>query len=292
MLAGKLDLTTVTYPLGLTPKFDGIRSFIKGSSALTRSLKHVPNRYIRNLLSKPEFEGFDGELMGSNILGGQAFIEATKAIMTHDGEPDFKFYVFDLVIPGLPWVERKEILYDLIEECQEAGATFLEPVRHVICKNQEELNFWYREFLKMQYEGAIINKLDAPYKYGRSTTKEGYLLKYKPYEDSEAEIIGFEELMHNENPAKVNELGRTARSSSKKNKVGLDSLGTLICRDLYSGEEVRIGTGIGLTTELRKLIWLNKDFYLGQIIRYYFSPPTKTKPRQAIMQGFRDKTDL
>ena len=42
---------------------------------------------------------------------------------------------------------------------------------------------------------------NAPYKQGRSTVREGYLLKVKTFLDDEATVVRFEERMHNGNEA-------------------------------------------------------------------------------------------
>ena len=51
----------------------------------------------------------------------------------------------------------------------------------------------------MGFEGAMVRSLDGRYKNGRSTLREGLLLKVKPWKDSEAEILEVYEMMRNEN---------------------------------------------------------------------------------------------
>lgn len=272
---------------------DGIRSIVLNSGPATRTLKPIPNKYVRAMLNDIRLLDMDGELMGSQITGKEAFSKAGTAIMTHEGNPDFSFHVFDVVTfdDKIPWLERYSALGEKYERLK-SEMPFLHLVPHFICNNEEELDAGYDKFLDMGYEGLMWRKVDGPYKMGRSTTNEGILLKYKPYEDSEAEIMGFEEMMHNANPAVRNLLGRTERSSLRENLVGLGTLGTLICRDLVSEEVIRIGTGVGLTRELRQHIWNNKRRFLSKIIRYSFSPSTKDLPRQAVMQGFRHEDDI
>jgi hypothetical protein len=57
--------------------------------------------------------------------------------------------------------------------------------------------------------------------------------------------------------------------------------------------EFRIGTGVGLTAELRQEIWGNQSSYLGRVVRYrYQAQGTKDAPRIPSFQGFRDVRDL
>ena len=78
-----------------------------------------------------------------------------------------------------------------------------------------------------QYREKVMNGLspDGPYKCGRSTVREGYLLKLKRFADGEAVILGCCEQMHNANAAQQDAFGRTKRSSHKDNKIGKATLG-------------------------------------------------------------------
>jgi len=291
LLAGKATRENTKCPVAVSPKIDGIRCCIPEGIPLTRSLKQVPNHHVREVLSNPLFKGMDGELIGSAATGSEAFVKTTSAIMSHEGTPNFSYLVFDLIkYDSTPWLDRN---YELCEWFDKHGSKFpfLLKVPIFICSSWDEIVACDEAFREEKWEGTMIRKLDSPYKFGRSTDAEGYLMKLKPYQDSEGRIVGFEELMINNNPALVNELGRTFRSSSARNKVGANTLGTLILEDLYTGLPIRIGTGQGLTKELRKHIWENKSSYLGKIVQYYFMPPTDLLPRHPVMLRFRDERD-
>lgn len=138
---------------------------------------------------------------------------------------------------------------------------------------------------------VMLRHPDGPYKHGRSTAKEGWLLKVKRFEDSEARIIGFSELMHNANEAKRNELGHLERSSKKAGKQGAQVLGSFIVKDLKTGVEFDIGTGF--TASQRQELWNVGDNLLGRIIKYKSQPTgVKDKPRFPVFLGFRDNRDL
>ena len=55
--------------------------------------------------------------------------------------------------------------------------------------NNEELIDYEQGAVEDGYEGVMLRDPSAPYKYGRSTVRKGYLLKLKRFEDSEAEVI-------------------------------------------------------------------------------------------------------
>src|ERR1019366_8796365 len=119
----------------------------------------------------------------------------------------------------------------------------------------------------------MVRSLEGPYKMGRSTEREGYLLKIKRFEDGEAEVIGFEERMHNGNESTTNALGRTERSSHQENLIGRGDLGALIVvgvNGTYKGVEFKIGTGFNDAE--RGVIWQYRAAHIGRITKYKYFP--------------------
>jgi DNA ligase-1 len=140
------------------------------------------------------------------------------------------------------------------------------------------------------YEGAMLRAPHGIYKFGRSTLKEGHLIKLKPFEDDEAEVIGFEEQCRNDNEATTNELGRTRRSSHKENRVPRGTLGALVLRHSTFGD---FNLGTGFDSALRQEIWHNRTKYLGKLVKFrYQAIGMKDKPRIPSFLGFRHPADL
>ena len=94
MLAGKCEqMTNLQFPVLATPKLDGIRCLKIGGRALTRSFKPISNRFTREWIEANLPDGLDGELMVAHA----SFNETAGHIGRHDGEPDFRFHIFDFV---------------------------------------------------------------------------------------------------------------------------------------------------------------------------------------------------
>jgi DNA ligase-1 len=149
----------------------------------------------------------------------------------------------------------------------------------------------YQDFLNEGFEGAIIRSKYGIYKCGRSTLKQGILLKFKRSKDSEAIIVGFIEKEHNLNTAKKDAFGNIKRSSHKAGKVAANTLGALVVKDVNTGIEFNVGTGFN--DKLRALIWKNRKKYKGEIIKYeYQEEGSKDKPRFPCFLGFRCEDDL
>ena len=133
----------------------------------------------------------------------------------------------------------------------------------------------------------------GPYKFGRSTTNEGWLLKLKQFHDSEAVIDDAEELMHNANEKTLTRNGKAVRNTRKEGKVGRGVLGSLLVRDIHTGVSFNVGSGFDDAE--RRTLWgdhANGDL-VGRVIKYqYFPTGSKEKPRFPTFLGFRDPSDI
>ena len=127
------------------------------------------------------------------------------------------------------------------------------------------------------------------YKFGRSTSKEQLSIKFKFFEDSEFEVVGFEELHKNTNEQVINELGYTKRSTHKKNQIPMNTLGSLV---LKFGD-VTFNVGSGFTDVQRAEIWANRDNYIGKLaVVRYMDVGAKLVPRLPIFKGWRNIDDI
>lgn len=279
MLACAANLKALKFPVLASPKLDGVRALVRDGVVLSRSLKPIPNRHVQLMFGRPELEGLDGELILGDPTHPEAYRRTVSAIMSIEGDPDVDFHVFD----------RWDRDYPYNEVTLSYGLTI--PVCSTPIHNMEELEEYEVALLDKGYEGVMLRDPQSPYKFGRSTAKEGYLLKLKRFADSEAEIIGFEELLHNHNEATLNETGHHERSTKQDGLLPADTLGALIVRDIHSGVEFKIGTGF--TAAERKKFWDLRAPLRGALVKYgYFPTGSKVKPRFPSFQGFRHHIDL
>lgn len=285
MLAGKVGLE-IPLPMLASPKLDGVRCLVIDGVACGRSLKPIPNKYVQKLLGKKSLSGLDGELIVGPSTAKDVFQKTTSGVMSEDGTPKFTFWAFDCFTHQGGFDAR---LWSVAKMADVNDHVKMVP--HLYVSNNSELLKLEADYLSSGYEGLMLRALDGPYKFGRSTTKEAYLLKLKRFEDSEARIIGVSELMQNTNEAKRNELGYLERSSHKSHKVGKQCLGAITVVDLKTGIEFDIGTGFN---QLQRLwMWSKADSILGRVIKYKSQPTgVKDKPRFPVFLGFRDEIDL
>lgn len=279
-LAVNADFAKIAYPVYASPKLDGIRCSIVGGKALSRTLKAIPNVHTYNTLSQSAFEGLDGELIVGSPTSKTVYTETVSAVMRHSGQPEVTYYVFDQHDMPARYSDRLAHLEQL-----DLPVNFV-VLEQALLDNEDDLLRYEASRVEQGYEGVILRSPAAPYKYGRSTVNEGYLLKVKRFEDSEAVIIGFQEEMFNGNEAQTNELGRTKRSTSVAGLSGKNTLGAFLVRDVVTGVEFAIGTG--LTALQRGVFWQRQDNYLNTIIKYKFFPVgVKDRPRHPVYLGPR-----
>ena len=281
MLASPFDEALLKFPVLASPKLDGVRAIVRDGVVLSRALKPIPNKWVQQRFS--HLEHFDGELIVGASNHPDVLRTTTSGVMRVEGEPDVSFHVFDHVENH---ARLYTVRYDLLEEDTEINV-FVVPQHELM--NTFELNAFEHEVLAEGYEGVMLRHPDAPYKFGRSTAREGYLLKVKRFHDAEFEIVGFEEEMFNANEATTSELGRTKRSSHKANKIPKGRLGALVLK--YGDTTVNCGTGFNDAE--RERIWTERERYLGQFAKIkYFAHGIKDVPKLPSFLGIRDVRDM
>lgn len=281
------DISVVKFPILVSPKLDGIRAIWWEGQFYSRKMKFIPNQAVTIAMQELEdhmgnhtiLNGLDGELIYGDPRDKLCFNHTTSAVMTRNAPATgLSFHAFDRihVFEGFHarWNSIPIIAKSMVEK-----------VPHAMVNSMAQLQEFEEMAVAEGYEGVILRNPKGGYKQGRSTLTEQGLLKLKRFEDSEAEVIGFEELMHNDNEAKLDERGYSKRSSHKANKVPMNTLGSLLVS--WKGKEFNIGSGF--TEILRAVIWANKDHYLGKKAKFKYLPiGVLDVPRHPVFLGWRE----
>ncbi len=302
MLAGKAErLEDLKFPLAVSPKLDGFRALVIDGVVMTRNLKPVKNIWVQKKFG--HLEGVDGELIIGDPTAPDAFRKTSSGVTRKDGYFDVTFHIFDNFKASGGWEDRFDKILHL------DGQEGVSVVPHMVVSSQQEIITFEETCLEAGYEGAMLRSLDGLYKHGRSTEREGWLLKLKRFFDSEAVVLGMVEKMHNGNELQEDELGRAKRTSHIENLIPLGTMGALIVRDIGTGVEFNIGTGF---TDSERDVWWNfysPSTYCSKIlshggierrllkpvdiVKYKFFPSgSKDKPRFPTYIGVRDRDDL
>lgn len=269
MLAATAEsIEDIRYPVAVTPKLDGIRALTTPSGLLTRSFKSVPNACIRELCASLP-HGLDGELMALTAEGYAGFNVTQSAVMSRDGEPLFVYVVFDR-FGEEPYWERAHSLSAL------QLPAWCIPLLPLAVNSREELEAVEAVWLEEGYEGVVCRDATAPYMCRRSTLREHYMVKYKRFVDSEAVVVRILEGESNLNEQTPDAFGYMKRPGGASGRVPRGTMGSLLCRDVHTGEGVRIA---GFTDAMRAAVWADQPAYLGRTLRYRYQRAEGYSPR-------------
>jgi DNA ligase-1 len=222
-----------------------------------------------------------------------------SAVMTEDVPAyDFYYCIFDRVLPGkdnAPYSNRLDWV-DSMFRTVPLNVKHTRPAIREIVRSGSEIIDLEEGLIKKGYEGLVLRSLEAPYKQGKSTMREGYGFKLKRTEDAEARVKKAIELEHNMNPADVNELGLTKRSSHQHNKIGSGLLGSFLVEGIngrYKGKEFYVSCG-SMTHENKRKHWvrycLKPHSYVDSIITYTYAKHrgTSDAPAEPRFKCFRE----
>jgi len=307
MLAGSItDRNDIQFPVYASEKLDGIRAIVKdGKVCSRREWKVLPNKFVQEAFGRPEYEGFDGELCLTKFE--KNIFSETQSIVTSDEKPlgDVKFFVFDIFGDDRPYIKR---YLDL--DFRQARGKFPENVKlvdHVWCDNLDELEAFEQTIInKPGYEGFMINDPQASYLFGRAKGKTHAdkrgprsieLMKVKPFNDAEAVIVGFKQLISNKGEIRQDGFGNNYRHVDLERREEAlfpqEMVGAFYAVFHNGTEEIKFKIGSGLTKELREHAWKNQDEFLGKIVKFRYNDLAgQGRPRNPRFIALRDIIDV
>jgi DNA ligase-1 len=293
-LSQKSYVKSLRFPFLASPKWDGIRCELTPfDGPVCRSLDPVPNNFIRGILSSYDcIRGAEGELVVGDATASNVYNVTESAVMTRDGQPDFKLYLFDDFESGLYGAEKR---LDILMEKVFLKNQWLRRI-HVVSRslvyNLDEMLEYETALLSEGFEGVCFRHVNALYKHGRSTLRSGELLRLIREATAEGTIIDFNERMTNQNEATINALGYTERSSHKANKVGAGELGAFWVSAAQWAQPFKVAPG-NMSQPMRKHIWDNRKAYKNKVLVFKYKPHgEKNVPRQPRFKGWRSAVDM
>lgn len=263
-LALDVELEDVKFPCMMQEKYNGVRFEKLNGMALTRTLKPIPNDYIRQAICDAPWDNVEGEILIRYVT---TVNEVTSAVMSQRGTPDFYLKAFDIVDkPTWCYNERYSHLLDRI-----SNQPNITPVEYHNCNSLLGLQSFAHQVQQAGGEGIII-RYNLPYKNGRSTKGHPGLLRHVLHAQATATIISCEELMSNENEQFTDELGRTKRSKHQANMVPMNTLGAFLVKcDLFP-KPFRVGTGFDAVQ--RQTYWENQAMLINEDLIFEYKPST------------------
>nr|WP_240722037.1 DNA ligase [Pseudoalteromonas phenolica] len=228
----------------VSEKYDGVRAIWDGMQLITRrgNLIYAPPWFTEKLPNTY----LDGELW---VDYGQFEFVSGLARQPNGNDEDWlkvKYMIFDMPKVSGVFAERYKKYMHLVSVLKQPH---IQAVQQQSFASRAQLDDYFDKVVARGGEGIMLHLATATHLAGRSPQ----LLKYKPYSDAEAVVIGYSE-------GKGKYQGKT---------------GALIVRNLDDGIEFRVGSG--LTDALRA-----KPPKIGTVITYRYQDKTKyNKPRFA-----------
>jgi DNA ligase-1 len=186
LLAHKFEDHEDLDPTGwwMSEKLDGVRAYWDGQEFVSRqgNIYNAPAWFKAALPKVP----LDGELW----MGRQMFQDTISVVKRDDWGPrakDVMFVVFDAPASNLPFEDRVAYLEKLLAADQ-VHETHVKIHPHTLVASLEHVTAELKRLVALGAEGVMIRKPKSLYEAKRSHT----LLKVKPFQDAEAELIGYE----------------------------------------------------------------------------------------------------
>jgi len=286
----------------MSPKLDGIRCiFIDGQMCsrhpeeVTKDrpvvkpgqLKLIPNVTLQERFNN--LKGFtkdtglvlDGELYGP----GMSFQDITHFVMSHNCSVpgDLEFWCFDVFSPQQPEL-RASSRFEL--SCKLQGMSGLKLVPQTVVNRPDQIKRYYAKFREQGYEGAILKRIDSPYKFGRVTVKSGMGYKIKPYLTFDARVIGIVQATQAKEGGRTKDaFGKSCTSKKKGDRVPINKA----CAFLVDHAGVPTKVTLAMKDPEKKYIWNHSDEFIGRMIEFKgMLVGAKNKVRHPVFVRFRD----
>ena len=249
------NIADLPYPMYASYKLDGIRCMMVDGEARSRTGKLIPNKHVQECLAG--MHGLDGELM----MKGN-FDAVQSGIMSAEGKPHFVYRVFDTFHDmDAPYKDRIP---------GRVNNKYVELVEQFYIDNATDMQLLLDTALEKGYEGLIVRSPDGHYKQGRSTMKQGIMLKLKVFHDDEGLIVDSKPLVR-EDGTVSNLLGAVQVS--------------------YNDDTFWLGSGYDEATRLE--LWAKRQELVGQLVTFKYQELTQYgKPRFPIYKGLRSELDV
>lgn len=191
MLANKYaeDGDHIKYPAYLQPKFDGARcvAVIKNGKCTLWSRKRkqftsAPHvcKALETLYHNVDIT-LDGELYNHEYRHNfEALMSLIRSSKPKPGHEAIQYHIYDVVDLQLDFSKRTKLIKTGNFKC-------LHSVETRIVQDEDEAMEGFADFVKQEYEGAMIRNMASFYKLGPSRSND--LQKIKEFDDSEFEIV-------------------------------------------------------------------------------------------------------
>lgn len=166
----------------VSEKYDGVRGYWDGHQLLSRGgqVLAAPAWFTAGWPATP----MDGELWAGRGRFSHAQATTSQTMANDAAWRSMTFMVFDLPSAPGSFDQRLPVLQHTIASL---GQPWVQAVEQRKVSSNAQLQQWLAQVMENGGEGLMLHKGSAPYRSGRSDD----LLKLKPFDDAEAQVIGY-----------------------------------------------------------------------------------------------------
>jgi hypothetical protein len=183
---------SITFPCFVQRKYDGTRCVgMPGKGLFSRNKKRYPHldHIISEINRLPSNIILDGELY-SDSLTFQEIVGIVKRETLHKGDEEkqmqIKFHIYDIINDSMTYEQRYANIQMIFNKYK---FKYLELVKTELCESEEKMKKIHDTYVSEGYEGIMLRNKLGLYKNARSAD----LQKFKCFEESEFEVVGFKE---------------------------------------------------------------------------------------------------
>lgn len=306
MLACDFHEELLEYPLIVQPKIDGVHLLNRDGQVLARTLKKFANDNLQKLFGGAFLSGICGEVIFSTDKSAENLCrKTTSSVNTIDGTDDFTLVAFDFIPDESSESVCYTYRYDALKKLLAHFEGRIEVVESVTVNSHEELLEFEQQCLEKGYEGVIVRDPSESYKRGRCGKTHMGCWRVKRMIEEEIFVTSIVEGKSNQNEAKINELGRSSRSTHKDNMIPNGMVGSIVGTlvkdvvDPSSGKilfekdlEIKVSAG-EMTETMRKYYFKNQNEIVGKHVKFKMFPKgVKDKPRFPVFVTIRSDVDV
>jgi DNA ligase-1 len=297
----KPELLAKRLPIYGSFKIDGVRATVQrmpnsGEPRLiSRAGVEIASKRLQATFAVEELVGVDGEFSDGDPWGEKLFHRTSGLVRRINdlASDQIQFNVFD-DIGQAPSSERYRMYQSKVEIFKmlyPERAHRIDAMEQFKLMDMDQVELMVKTAEEIGYEGVIFKKIDGHYKYDRSTWNEGLLLKWKPFVDTEAVIVGTVCRYHNANSVKQDAFGANYRGTDTDKYHALEELGALIVECPKFKKQFQVS---GFTLQMRNEYWQKREKLIGKTIKFRYQEmgSTEDAPRIPTFKGFREKWDL
>jgi len=298
----------VKFPCIVQAKIDGVHALNQDGVFLGRSLKKHDNLRITEKFSKPEYNGFCGEMiLGDNPTTNDLCRLTSGAMRRIQGEPDCTWWLFDYIteeVKHLGYKDRMRVCTDTVLNLPDDLSSKIQIIKSKLVNTMQELLDFEEDALNKGYEGIIIRDPESLYKFGRCGKTHMGAWRVKRFIEEEIFVTEIEEGRTNNNAKTTNELGRSERSTHQENMQPNAQVGSMkgkLLKDVLDPQTRKLLIAKGtlvtvspgkMTEDESKYYFKNQHELIGQVVKFKLFPKgTKDNPRFPTFVTIKNKND-